>query len=76
MEFRSARDNQPVDVGKVEVRAEMAMPGMPMVNDAQVEATDTPGRYAVRYNLSMSGTWTLNIKFDTDKSSRISLRVS
>ena len=76
LEFHKATDNQLVSVGEVNVRAEMQMPGTPMVNDAGVQATNTAGRYEVEYDFSMGGTWTLNIKFDTDKSATISLPVS
>jgi len=76
LEFHNAKDNQLVDVGKVEVNATMQMPGMPMVNDADVRPAETPGRYSVQYNFSMGGTWTLNIKYDTDKTFSMSLMVN
>lgn len=56
IEFHHVKDNQLVDVGNVEVKANMPMPGMPMVNDAEVKATGKPGRYSVKYDLPMSGT--------------------
>jgi len=44
--FTSAKDNSPVDVGKVMLTTSMAMPGMaPMVAGATVEPDATPGRY-------------------------------
>lgn len=76
LEFHKATDDQLVSVGEVNVRAEMPMPGMPMVNDAEVEVAGKPGRYEVKYDMSMSGTWTVNIKFETDKSATIPLTVS
>lgn len=66
IEFRDKRDDQLVDVGKIEIQATMSMPGMPMINDAEVKATNKPGRYSVKYDLSMIGTWTLNVKFDDE----------
>lgn len=76
LEFRKASDNQLASVGIVNVRAEMPMPGMPMVNDAKVEPQGKPGQYEVEYDLAMAGTWTVHIKFETDRSATISLSVS
>ena len=63
IEFHSKKDDQLVDVGKIEIQATMSMPGMPMINDAEVKATNKPGRYSVKYDLSMIGTWTLHVNF-------------
>ena len=44
--FTSAKDNSPVDVGKVTLNTSMPMPGMaPMVAGATVEPDAAPGRY-------------------------------
>ena len=72
--FYDSRNNKLVDVGSVIVRAEMPMPGMPMVNDAQVKMTDM-GRYTIKYNLTMRGTWTLNIKFNQTQSITMTITV-
>ena len=66
IEFRGKNDDQLVDVGKIEIQATMPMPGMPMINDAEVTATNKPGRYSVKYDLSMIGTWTLHVKFNDE----------
>ncbi len=76
LEFQNAVNNQPVNVGNVRVQANMPMPGMPMVNDAEVSTTDNPGRYAVQYDLSMIGSWTLNIRFDDNKSVTLPVTVN
>jgi hypothetical protein len=76
IEFHDVKDDRLIDVGKVEVQANMPMPGMPMVNDAEVKATDVPGRYSVKYDLSMSGSWTLRINFDQNKSATIPIAVN
>ena len=76
LEFQSASNNQPVDVGNVSVQANMSMPGMPMVNDAEVKATESPGRYSVKYDLSMSGTWTLNVRFADNRTVTIPVPVN
>lgn len=76
LEFHNAGNNQPVDVGNVKVQGNMSMPGMPMVNDAEVTTTNKPGRYSVKYDLSMSGTWTLSVWFDDDKSATIPVPVN
>jgi len=44
--FTSAKDNSPVDVGKVTLNTSMPMPGMaPMVAGATLEPDAAPGRY-------------------------------
>jgi hypothetical protein len=74
LEFRKSADNQLADVGKVAVSPVMEMTGMsPMIGGAEVTPTDTPGRYAVKGNLTMSGLWKLNIKFGADQDVRFSL---
>lgn len=75
IEFQNAGNNQTVDVGNVKVQANMPMPGMPMVNDAEVTKTNQAGRYAVKYDLGMAGTWTLNVRFDDNKSAIIQVKV-
>ena len=74
LKFYDSGNNQLVDVGSVKVRAEMPMPGMPMVNDARVKMTDM-GQYTVKYNLTMRGTWTLNIKFNQTQSITMTITV-
>jgi len=76
MEFQDAANNQPVDVGYVKVQANMAMPGMPMINDAEVTTTDKEGRYAVKYDLSMAGSWTLKVQFGNNQSAVIPITVN
>lgn len=75
VEFQNAGNNQPVDVGNVKVQANMPMPGMPMVNDAEVTRTGEPGRYTAKYDISMAGTWTLNVRFADNKSATIPVTV-
>ena len=76
LEFYESGKNQLVDVGSINVRAEMPMPGMPMVNDAEIVKTNTPGRYSVKYNLTMSGTWSLRIQFEQNLSVSMTITVS
>jgi len=74
LEFRKTADNQLADAGKVEVSPVMEMSGMsPMMGGADVTATDTPGRYTVKGNLTMAGLWKINVKFGTDQNVRFSL---
>ena len=75
LEFQSAANNQPVNVGTVKVQANMPMPGMPMTNDGDVTKTDKTGQYAVKYNLGMAGTWTLNVQFDDNQSATLPVTV-
>jgi len=64
LEFRGA-DGQLVDVGTVSITATMTMPGMsPMFGDTAVKATATTGRYDVTSDLSMAGTWRVNIEWN------------
>ncbi len=46
LEFTSAKDQQPVDAGKVSLSTSMAMSGMaPMIAGATLTPDKTPGRY-------------------------------
>jgi hypothetical protein len=64
VEFRGA-DGQLVDVGTVTVTATMTMAGMsPMFGDTAVKPTATKGRYEVSSDLSMAGTWRVNVEWN------------
>jgi hypothetical protein len=64
LEFRGA-DGQPVDVGTVSVTATMTMAGMsPMFGDTAVKPASTKGRYDVTSDLSMAGTWRINVEWN------------
>jgi hypothetical protein len=76
LEFQNAVDNQPVSVKNVSVQASMFMPGMPMVNDTEVSNTGKTGRFVVKYDFSMIGSWTLNIRFGDDESVTIPVTVN
>ena len=55
LEFTSAQDKQPVDVGKVSLNTSMAMPGMaPMVTGASL-TSEGPGRYRGAINFADRG---------------------
>ena len=54
----------------------MQMSGMPMNAEMSTNKTSTPGRYLIKYNFSMSGTWILNIRLEDGKETRISLSVN
>jgi hypothetical protein len=61
LEFRKGSTGL-VDVGTVTVNATMPMAGMPpMMGSSFVKKTDTPGRYAIDTDLSMAGSWRLEI---------------
>jgi len=56
LEFRRASDNQPVDVGDVQLSSSMPMPGQPnMVAAVSATKTATPGRYTVSGTFEMKG---------------------
>ena len=64
LEFRGP-DGQLADVGTVSVNATMTMPGMsPMFGDTAVKPTATKGRYQVSSDLSMAGTWRVNVEWN------------
>ena len=63
IEFRSASGGL-VDVGTVRVGANMAMPGMVMPGNAQVQPSGVAGRYTVTAEFGMAATWPINIEWD------------
>jgi hypothetical protein len=64
IEFKSVSNGNLVDVGTVRASASMPMPGMPMFGSIDVQRTDVPGRYRAASDLSMAGTWRLNVEWD------------
>jgi hypothetical protein len=74
IEFRRTSNGQLADVGTVEVAPIMEMAGMgPMMGEANVTSSETPGRYEVESNLSMAGLWKITVKFGNDQQARFSL---
>lgn len=64
LEFKNAQD-QPVDVGDVQLGSNMSMPGMaPMSGDAEITPTGQPGIYKVKSDFAMSGAWHFAIAWD------------
>ncbi len=63
LEFRSPAGDL-VDVGTVRVTANMAMPGMVMSGNVQVQATGVPGRYSVTAEFGMGGGWPISIEWN------------
>ena len=63
VEFR-ATSGALVDVGTVRVAANMAMPGMVMPGNAEVQPSGVPGRYAATAEFGMAGTWPITIDWD------------
>jgi hypothetical protein len=63
--FRSASNNQPVDVGTVTVGSSMAMPGMaPMTAPIELEPAGSTGQYAAKGDFAMSGAWKFEVRWD------------
>lgn len=63
--FRSASNNQPVDVGAVTVSSAMAMPGMaPMTAPVELEPAGSMGQYAAKSDFAMSGAWKFEVRWD------------
>ena len=63
IEFRAA-SGALVDVGAVRVNANMAMPGMVMPGNAQVQPSREAGRYPVTAEFGMAGAWPITIEWD------------
>ncbi len=63
VEFRSSSGDL-IDVGTVRVSANMAMPGMVMPGNAQVQPTGVPGRVTVTAEFGMAGSWPITIEWE------------
>lgn len=65
LEFESAKDQKPVDAGKVALSTSMAMPGMaPMIAGATVSPDKTPGRYLGTVEFPDSGARQVTVSWD------------
>ena len=65
LEFTSAKDKQPVDVGKVSLSTSMAMTGMaPMISGATVSPDKTPGRYLGSIDFPDPGTRQVTVTWE------------
>ena len=63
--FRSSSDDKPVDAGTVTVGSSMAMPGMaPMTAPIELEPAGSIGRYIVKSDFAMSGSWKFDVRWD------------
>ena len=75
LEFRRGPDRQLVDPSGVTVSLSMPMAGMaPMSGSVSVEPFDKPGRYRVKADVSMAGTWYLTIAFNDGQ--KVTLKLS
>ena len=65
LEFRSAANNQPVDVGRVAIASTMSMPGMaPMSAGVELEPAGQIGRYQAKAGFAMSAAWRFSVQWD------------
>ena len=65
LEFASAKDKQPVDVGQVTLNTSMTMSGMsPMVAGARLAPDKTPGRYLGTIEFPDTGTRLVTVTWD------------
>src|SRR5882757_9805341 len=56
---------QPVDVGDIQIGSNMSMPGMsPMSGDTEVTQTKQTGIYKVTSNFAMSGAWHFTLSWN------------
>jgi Cu(I)/Ag(I) efflux system membrane protein CusA/SilA len=63
IEFRSS-SGALLDVGTVHVAANMAMPGMVMPGNVQVQPAGEPGRYTATAEFGMAGAWPITIDWN------------
>jgi hypothetical protein len=63
IEFRDAND-QLVDVGEVEMEANMNMPGMQAHEGATVQPAGGPGQYRAKIKPTMAGDWMTKLSFN------------
>jgi Cu(I)/Ag(I) efflux system membrane protein CusA/SilA len=63
IEFRSP-SGALLDVGAVRVATNMAMPGMVMPGNVQVQPSSVPGRYTATADFGMAGSWPINIEWN------------
>jgi hypothetical protein len=65
LEFTSAKDQRPVDVGKATLNTSMTMSGMaPMIAGATLKPDKTPGRYLGTIQFSDTGTRQVTVAWD------------
>jgi Cu(I)/Ag(I) efflux system membrane protein CusA/SilA len=64
VEFRSAATGELVDVGPVGATGNMAMPGMVMSSDIELQRSRTAGVYTGSASFGMVGTWQMSIAWD------------
>ena len=65
LEFTSAKDQNPVDAGKVSLNTSMTMSGMaPMIAGATLSPDKTPGRYAGTITFPDGGTRQVTVTWD------------
>ncbi len=76
IEFHTVTGDHFTNAGKVEANAIMHMQGMPMAAEISVSSTDKMGRYEVNYKFPMSGTWILEVTFNSEKKAQFSLIVN
>jgi hypothetical protein len=65
LEFTSAKDQKPVDAGKVTLNTSMTMSGMaPMIAGATLQPDKTPGRYLGTIEFPDTGTRQVTVTWD------------
>ncbi|HEY6361059.1 MAG TPA: CusA/CzcA family heavy metal efflux RND transporter, partial [Vicinamibacterales bacterium] len=64
IEFRSARTNELVDVGAVQLGAAMTMPGMVMTSPITIAPAGQPGVYDATGEYTMAGSWEMTLEWN------------
>ena len=75
IEIRNTSKNELVDAGNINVSAHMQMTGMPMSAEMSTIKTNTTGRYHIKYNFPMSGTWILDVRLEDGQGANFSISV-
>jgi len=64
LEFRKIPTAELVNVSNLNLSAVMQMAGNPMSGELLASETGTPGRFVIKYNFGMTGTYNLKITFE------------
>ena len=76
LEFHKGSSGELVKVNNLNVSAVMLMAGSPMSGEVSPSETGTTGRYEIKYNFEMIGTYKLDITFDNGLQTQFLLSVN
>lgn len=76
LEFHKGSSGELVKVNNLNVSAVMLMAGSPMSGEVSASETGTAGMYEIKYNLSMVGSYKVDISFDNGLKAQFILPVN